>query len=66
MPDEVDGAVHEDPPEVGVLARSEQIDPGLYADLRAALEQLAELLVRQAVEDAERAKVVEAHQVVAR
>jgi hypothetical protein len=64
--DEVDGAGDQQPPEVGVLALPEQDDPGLDADLGAALDQLAELLVGQAVEDAQRAEVGGAHQVVAR
>ena len=66
MADEVDGAVDEHPPEVGVLALAEQLDAGLDRDLGAALDQLGELLVGQAVEEAERAEVVDAHQIVAR
>ena len=44
----------EHPPEVRVLALAEQLDAGLDADLGAALDQLRELVVGQAVEEAER------------
>ena len=64
--DEVDGAVDQHPPEVGVLALAEQLDAGLDRDLGAALDQLGELVVGQAVEDAQRAELVDAHQIVAR
>ena len=66
MADQVDGTVDEHPPVVGGLALVEQLDPGLDADLGAALDQLGELLVAQTVEDAERAELVDAHQIVAR
>jgi hypothetical protein len=64
--DEVDGAGDQHPPEVGVLALAEQVDAGLDADLGPALGQLAELVVGQAVEDGQRAELVDAHQIVAR
>ena len=64
--DQVDGAVDQHPPEVRVLALAEQLDPGLDPHLGAAREQLGELVVGQAVEDAQRAQVVDAHQIVAR
>ena len=63
---EVDGTLDEHPPEVRVLALPEQIDPGLHPHLRAALDQLGKLFVRHAFEDAERAQLVDAHQIVAR
>jgi hypothetical protein len=44
----------------------EQLDPGLDRDLGAALDQLGELVVAEAVEEAERAELVDAHQIVAR
>ena len=66
MADEVDRPVDEHPPEVGVLALVEQLDPGLDRDLGAALDQLGELVVGEAVEEAERAELVDAHQIVAR
>jgi hypothetical protein len=66
MADEVDGAVDEQPPEVGVLALAEQVDPGLDLDLGPALDQLAELVVAEAVKEAELAELVDAHQIVAR
>jgi hypothetical protein len=64
--DQVDGAVDQQPPEVGVGALTEQLDPGLDADLGAAPDQLGELVVAEAVEDRQRAQLVDAHQIVAR
>jgi len=64
--DEVDGTVDQHPPEIRVLTFAEQIDPGLDANFGAALDQLGELIVGQAVEDAQRAGLVDAHQIVAR
>jgi hypothetical protein len=64
--DEVDGAVDEQPPVVRVLALVEQVDAGLDADFGTARDQLGELIVGQAVEDAERAELVDPHQMVAR
>ena len=66
MADEVDGPVDQQPPEVGVLALAEQVDPGLDADLGAARGQLGQLAVAEAVEDGQRAEIVGAHQIVAR
>ena len=51
--DEVNGTVDEHPPEVGVFAFPEQIDPGLDPNLGAAFHELSELIVGQAVEDAQ-------------
>jgi hypothetical protein len=64
--DEIDGTVDQHPPEVRVLTLVKQFDPGLDANLGAALDQFSELLVGQAVEDAQRAELVDAHQIVAR
>src|SRR5437016_3355112 len=63
---QVDGTLDEHPPEVRVLALVEEIDPGLDGYLRTTLDQLRELVVRHAFEDAERAQLVDAHQIVAR
>ena len=63
---QVDGTANEHPPEVRVLALAEQLDARLDANLGAAPDQLPELVVGQAVEEAERAKLVGAHQIVAR
>ena len=49
-----------------MLALAEEVDPGLDGHLGAARDQLRELLVGQAVEEAQRAQVVDAHQIVAR
>ena len=49
-----------------MLALVEEIDPGLDGYLRTTLDQLRELVVRHAFEDAERAQLVDAHQIVAR
>jgi hypothetical protein len=61
VPYEVDGAVEENPPVVRVLAFVEQLDAVFDPYLVARLGQLRELVVGQAGEQAERAKVVEAH-----
>jgi hypothetical protein len=66
MADEVDGTVDEQPPEVRPLSLAEQIDPGLDRYLGTALDQLGELVVAEAVKEAERAELVGAHQIVAR
>ena len=63
---EVDGTLDEHPPEVSVLALAEQIDAGLDANLGTALDQLRELAVSQAVEEAEGSKLAGAHHIVAR
>ena len=64
--DEVDGPVDQQPPVVGVLALMEQLDPGLDGELGPALDQLGQLVVAEAVEDAERAELLGPHQIVAR
>jgi len=61
-----DGTVDEHPPEVGRLALAEQVDIRLDAQLRSGTDQFPELDVRQAVEEAETAYVVELHQIVVR
>jgi hypothetical protein len=66
MTDEVDGTVDEQPPEVRALSLVEQLDPGLDLHLGPALDQLGELVVAEAVEEAERTELVDAHQIVAR
>jgi hypothetical protein len=66
MADQVNGTLDEHPPEVRVLTLAEQIDPGLDTNLGTALDQLRELLVGQAVEDGQRAELVDTHQIVAR
>ncbi len=66
MANEVDGAVDQHPPEVGLLALMKQLETGLNPDLSTALDQISELIICQAVEDAQRAKIIHAHQIVAR
>jgi hypothetical protein len=66
MADEVDSTVDEQPPEVRALALAEQIDPRFDANFGTALDQFSQLIVAQAFEDAERAELVDAHQIVAR
>ena len=66
MAHQVDGAIDEHPPKVRVLTLVEQIGAGLDANLGTALGQLGELIVSQAVEQAQSAKGVGAHQIVAR
>ena len=41
MAHQVDGTVHEHPPEIRVLALSEQLHAGLDANLGPALDQLS-------------------------
>ena len=48
---QVDRAVHEHPPVVGMLALAEQHNAGLDANLRSARHQLRQLIVRQTVKD---------------
>jgi hypothetical protein len=43
-----------------------QIHAGLNANLSSALDQIGELIVCQALEDAQRAELIGAHQIVAR
>jgi len=57
--DELDGAVDEQPPVVRVLTLAEQLDPGLDANFATALDQFSELLVAQAIEDAQRAELLD-------
>ena len=64
--DEIDGTLHEQPPEVGRLALAEQVNAGLDGDLGPTLGQLGELGVGQAVEDRQGAELAGAHQTVAR
>ena len=66
MAEEVDGTVDEHPPEVRALTLNEQVGAGLDTDLGTALHQLRELIVGQAVQEADRAKLAGAHQAVAR
>ena len=66
MADEVDRTVHEHPPVVRVIARVEQLDTRLDAYLGPGLGQLCELFVGEALEQADRAQVVDVHQIVAR
>jgi len=49
-----------------VLTLAEQFQSGLNADLGAALNQLRQLLVGQAVEQAKRAQLFDVHQIVPR
>jgi hypothetical protein len=66
MANEVNGAVDQHPPEVGMLALMEQVDARLDADLSAVLDQLSKLIICQALEDAQGAKIIDSHQIVAR
>jgi hypothetical protein len=49
-----------------VLALTEQLHAGLHADLGTAVHQLRQLVIGQAVKEAEGAKLVGAHQIAAR
>ena len=49
-----------------MLALVEQLDPGHDADLGTAFDQLRELIVCEAIEEAQRSELVDAHQIVAR
>ena len=66
MADEIDSAVDEHPPEVRMLALMEQIDARLDPNFSTVLDQIGELIICQAVEDAQRAKIIDTHQIVAR
>ena len=66
MAHQVDRPIDEHPPKVSVLTLPEQVDTGLDAHLGAGLDQLRELIVGETVEDAERAEIVDPHQIVAR
>ena len=59
-------AVDQHPPEVRMLALMEQLNTRLNANIDAVLDQIRELIICQAVEDAQRAKIINAHQIVAR
>jgi hypothetical protein len=63
---EVDGAIEEHPPKVRVLTLAKQMGPGLDANLGTARGQLRELIVSQAVEQAQSAELAGEHQTVAR
>ena len=60
MPHQVDSAVEKHPPEVCVLAFSEQVDTGLDSKLGTAFDQLGELIVIETLEQAERSEFVDA------
>jgi hypothetical protein len=62
---EVDGTINKHPPEVRVLPLKEQIDTRLDAHLGTAPGQFRELIVGQAIEKADSAKLVGAHHTVA-
>ena len=66
MAQKVDSTVNEHPPEVRVLTFPEQIDAGLDLDLGTTLSQFRELIVCQAVEQADSPKLVGAHHIAAR
>src|SRR5262249_11505189 len=63
---EVDRPVDEHPPVVCVRTLVEQLDPGLDVNLDTARDQFGELAASQAVEEAERVKLVDKHQIVPR
>ena len=66
MPDEINGTLYQHPPEVRILALPKQVDAGLDANLSAAHDQICELIICQTIEDAQRAKIINEHQIVAR
>ena len=49
-----------------MLALVEQVDAGLDPNFGAILDQIGKLIICQAVEDAQRAKIIDTHQIVAR
>ena len=53
MTDQIDGPVDQHPPEVRILTLIEQIDARLDANLRTVIDQIAELIICQALEDAQ-------------
>jgi hypothetical protein len=63
---EVDGTLDEHPPEVRMLALAEQLVAGHHAYLGTAIEQVGELIVGEALEEAQSAELVGVHQIVAR
>ena len=62
---QIDRAIHQHPPEVRLLPLVEQLGSGLDAHLGAALSQLGQLIVGQAIEQADGAQVSGAHKAVA-
>lgn len=64
--DEINSAVDEHPPEVRMLALVEQVDAGLDPNFSTILDQIGKLIICQAVEDAQRAKIIDKHQIVTR
>jgi hypothetical protein len=64
--DQIDAAVHEDPPEIGGLTLSKQLLARDEPHLSAHRDQLEQLVVVHALEQAERAKIVDVHHIVAR
>jgi hypothetical protein len=53
MPYQIYGAVDQHPPEVGMLTLVEKLDARLNTYLGAVLDQIAELIIGKAVEDAQ-------------
>jgi hypothetical protein len=66
MPDEIDGAFDQQPPKVCMISLVKEIDTWLNGNFSSALDQIGELIICQAVEDAQRAELISAHQIVAR
>ena len=67
MTDQLDLSLDQDPPVVGMVAFAEQVDSWLEGDLVASRRSnCVELVVAQALEDRQRAQLVDAHQIVAR
>ena len=66
MADEIDRAVDEKPPVVCRLALMEQVVARFDADLGTAVDQFGELVVDRSGEDAQRAQILDAHQIVPR
>ena len=63
VPDEIDGAVEQDPPVVRVLALAEQLGAGLDPDLGTARDQVGELIVGQPAKHLEDTELTGMHQV---
>ena len=66
MPDEINCTFYQHPPEIRVLAFPKQVDAGLDANLSPTRDQIRELIICQTTEDAQRAKIINVHQIVAR
>ena len=66
MTDEIDRAVDQHPPVVGVLTLGEQVDPRLDRDFGAALDQLASWSSVSPSKMLEWAEVLDPHHIVAR